>query len=319
MSQVEVTKSRIIELSLAPRSITPHMEMLGDGRSASNGRDRAPSNGYDRSPSNGYDRSPSNGHDRSPSNGNERNNNVALRAPTTVVVEPASAQPEAATFEWTSPVVIVEEVASLERPDPRLCMLLAPSSTQARSYRLLQHRLLAKNDPRVVVVSGAEAGAGKTTCAANLALALSEAALSRVLLVDANLARPALGELFDFVPSDSFMIKLLRSEDCSLPLPVASIAGLNLQLAALEPSVSVGKRLDRALFAQAIQALRASYDYIVIDAASTSESADVNDIAECCDGVVLVARSGQTRIDALQRSVAELQPANVLGTVLLDS
>ena len=295
MSQVNVTKSRIIELSLAPRNITPHMSMVGDGRSTSNDNDRSASNGSD------------------------RGNSVALRAPATVVVEPAPAQAEPPAFEWTSPVVIVEEVASLERPDPRLCMLLAPNSSQARSYRLLQHRLLAKNDPRVIVVSGAEPGAGKTTCAANLSLALSEAALSRVLLVDANLARPGLGELFDFVPADSFMIKLLRSEDCSLPLPVASIAGLNLQLAALEPSVSVGKRLDRLLFAQAIQALRASYDYIVIDAASSSESADVNDIAQCSDGVLLVARSGQTRVDALQRAVAELQPANVLGTVLLDS
>jgi Mrp family chromosome partitioning ATPase len=303
MSQVEVTKTRIIELSLAPRNITPHMNMLGDGRATSNGHDRSSSNGSGRSSSNGHD----------------RDDRVALRAPATVVLEPAPTPPEPPTFEWTSPVVIVEEVASLERPDPRLCMLLAPSSIQARSYRLLQHRLLAKNDPRVIVVSGAEPGAGKTTCAANLALALSEAALSRVLLVDANLARPGLGALFDFVPADSFMIKLLRSEDCSLPLPVASIAGLNLQLAALEPSVSVGKRLDRLLFAQAIQALRASYDYIVIDAASSSESADVNDIAQCCDGVLLVARSGHTRVDALQRAMAELQPANVLGTVLLDS
>ena len=284
MSQVEVTKSRIIELTLATRNITPHMHMVEGGRSPGNG---------------------------------QRREDLTLRAPTTVVVEPAPPQPEASTFEWTSPVVIVEEVARLERVDARLCMLFAPSSSQARSYRLLQHRLLAKNDPRVIAVSGAEPGAGKTTCAANLALALSEAALSRVLLVDANLARPGLGELFDFVPSDSFMIKLLRSEDCSLPLPVASVAGLNLQLAALEPSVSIGKRLDRSLFAQAIQALRTSYDYIVIDAASTSESADVNDIAQCCDGVVLVARSGKTRVDSLQRAVAELQPANVLGTVLL--
>jgi len=286
MSQVDVTKSRIIELALAPRSITPHMHMLGDGRS------------------------PKNRHGR---------DDVALRAPIAVAVEPAPAPPESAAFEWTSPVVIVEEVARLERVDARLCMLFAPNSTQARSYRLLQHRLLGKDDPRVIAVSGAEAGAGKTTCAANLALALSEGALSRVLLVDANLARPGLGDLFDFVPSDSFMIKLVRSEDCSPPLPVASVAGLNLQLAALEPSISVGKRLDRRLFAQAIQALRASYDYIVIDTASSSESADVNDIAQCCDGVVLVARSGTTRVDALQRAVAELQPANVLGTVLLDS
>src|SRR4051812_41850882 len=141
---------------------------------------------------------------------------VGVGAITIEPQRPAPSRPAQAitTFAWSSsPVCIVEEVGpGLER-DPRLVLLTAPGSAQARSYRLLQHRVFAKGAPRVIAVTSAEPGEGKTTCAANLALAFAEATLSRVLLMDANLARPAVAELFGYEPSDSFMIKLLRNED----------------------------------------------------------------------------------------------------------
>src|SRR5262245_22729935 len=76
------------------------------------------------------------------------------------------------TFAWNAtPIVIVEQVEPLTPLDPRLTMLLGPGSPQAEAYRLLEHRLNAKTAPRVIAVTSAERGAGKTTCAANLALA----------------------------------------------------------------------------------------------------------------------------------------------------
>jgi Mrp family chromosome partitioning ATPase len=223
------------------------------------------------------------------------------------------------TFAWTSmPVTLIEEVELPRELDPRLVMLREPSSAQARSYRLLQHQLFAKGDPHVIAVTSAEPAEGKTTCAANLALALSEAALSRVLLVDANLARPGVASLFGFDPSDSFMIKLLRSEDSMPPFGVASIGGIGLQLAALSAATAEGKRLDRALFGEALRGLRSAYDYIVIDAASVLESADVNSVSQCADGVVLATRAGKSRKSKVARAIRELEPAAVIGSVLLD-
>jgi Mrp family chromosome partitioning ATPase len=224
------------------------------------------------------------------------------------------------TFAWTStPVVLIEEVQLPGELDPRLAVLGAPGAAQAQSYRLLQHRLFAKGDPRVIAVTSAEPGEGKTTCAANLALALSEAALSRVLLVETNLARPSFADLFCFEPADSFMTKVLRSEDAAPPYAVASVSGIGLQLAALQPGTTRGKRLDRALFSEALRGLRSTYDYIVIDTASVLESADVNSVSQCADGVVMVTRAGKSKKSSLRRAVQQLEPALVLGSVLLDA
>jgi Mrp family chromosome partitioning ATPase len=237
-------------------------------------------------------------------------------------VEAIAARPSEAitTFAWAStPVALIQEVELSRELDQRLVMLRAPGSAQARSYRLLRHRLLAKGDPRVIAVTSAEPGEGKTTCAANLALALSEAALSRVLLVDANLARPGVAGLFGFQPSDSFMTKLLRSEDPTPPFCVASISGIGLQLAALQASATPGKHLDRSLLGEALRALRSAYDYIVIDAASVLESADVDSVSQCADGVVVAVRAGKSRKTSVSRAIRQLEPALVLGSVLLDA
>jgi Mrp family chromosome partitioning ATPase len=225
-----------------------------------------------------------------------------------------------ATFAWSPPpVVLMEEVELTPQLDPRLIVLREPASAQARSFRLLEHRLLTLGNPRVIAVTSAERGEGKTTCAANLALVLSEETSARVLLVDANLPRPGVGDLFGFEPTDSFMIKLLRSEDASPPHAVASVGGMRLQLAALHPLVARGKRLDRMLLAGALHELRRMYDYIVLDTASVLESADANCVSLCADGVLVAARAGKSRKSALVRAMDQLRPAPVLGTVLLDT
>jgi Mrp family chromosome partitioning ATPase len=115
------------------------------------------------------------------------------------------------------------------------------------------------------------------------------------------------------------MTRLLRGEDASPPYAVASITGLGLQLAALHPHAAAGKRLDRGLFAETIDRLRGTYDYIVIDTASVLASADANSVSQCSDGVIMVARAGKSRKSSFKRAVDQLRPANVLGTVLIDT
>jgi Mrp family chromosome partitioning ATPase len=223
------------------------------------------------------------------------------------------------TFAWEPPPIsIVEEVDLPARPDPRLVVLNDPDSACAQSFRLLEHRLVAKGRPRVVAVTSAEPSAGKTTCAANLALVLSRAALSRVLLVDANLQRPGIADLFGFHPADSLMVKLLRSEDATPPYPVATVSGVSLQIAALPADMARGKQVDRALFADALRSLRGAYDWIVVDTSSVLENADVHCVTQSADGVIVVARAGKSRSRALRRAVEQLEPAKVLGTVLID-
>jgi Mrp family chromosome partitioning ATPase len=232
--------------------------------------------------------------------------------------EPSPA--EITTFAWaTTPVVVVEDVQLPPQPDTRLVALNEPDSSRAQGYRLLQHRLFALGNPRVIAVTSAGGAEGKSTCAANLSLVLSEEAMSRVLLVDAHLARPGVGELFGYDPGDSFVTKLLRSDDAAPPYAVASIDRLRLQLAAPNRQVNRGKRLDRALFAEAIRELRSCYDYIVIDTASVLESADAHGACLAADAVLVAARAGRTRRARVAQAIDQLAPANVVGSVLIDT
>jgi len=218
-----------------------------------------------------------------------------------------------------SKIFVLDEVELPAHADARLVMLREPESERARSYRLLRHRLLARSDPRVIVVTSASPGEGKTTVAANLALTLADETMARVLLVEANLRRPALADLFRFEPAESFVGRMAESRCAEPPYSVAAILGTRLQVAALPSSVAPDARLDRLLFGAVLGDLRDAYDYIVIDAASVLESADADVVAECADGVIVTARSAKSRKSALGRAVRELSPARVLGAVLLDS
>ena len=217
------------------------------------------------------------------------------------------------------PSFVYEQVEIPADVDARLVMLYGHASEQARAFRLLRHRLLSHGDPRVLAVTSAEPAEGKTTCAANIALGLADETMSRVLLIEANLRRPALGEVFGYEPGDSFVRHLVESRDASPPYPVAGVVGTRLHIAALPSQQGRRTRLDRLLFSTALHELRSAYDYIVIDSAAVLESADADVAGECADGVILATRTGVSKKSAVARAIEQLHPTRVFGTVLLDA
>jgi Mrp family chromosome partitioning ATPase len=203
--------------------------------------------------------------------------------------------------------------------EPSLAMLHDPMSHRARCYRLLSHRLMSRPEMRTIAVTSARPGEGKTTCALNLALALAEDTMTRVLVLEANLSRPAFGRILNFQPSSAFADKLTRSECPGPPYPVIALAGTRLHVAPLPLPLPTAARLDRTLFAVALADLRDAYDYIVIDSASALESGDVDVVGECANGVIVTARVGRSRSSDVRRAVTQLAPAPILGTVLIDA
>jgi Mrp family chromosome partitioning ATPase len=219
----------------------------------------------------------------------------------------------------SNPTIGLEPVTLPEVLDDRLVMLREPGSARARSYRLLRHRLLSQTDPRVIAVTSARPGEGKTTCALNLALSLAEDTMMRVLLLEANLRRPALGQILAFEPAESLVENITRFTDVGPPYPVAAISGTRLHVAGLPQTPLPEARLDRTLFSVALFDLRNAYDYIVIDAGSVLESADADVIGECSSGIVMTARAGRSRVRDLRSAIHQLAPTPILGTVLLDA
>jgi len=138
------------------------------------------------------------------------------------------------------------------------------------------------------------------------------------LLLEANLNHATFGEIFGFSPRYSIMEGITHSQPGGPPYRVTRIGGTRLHVAALSQSLP-GGRLDRILLAAALHDLRSVYDYIIIDAPAVLENADADVVAECSDGVVLVTRSGASRKALVRRAIDQLEPARILGSVLLDS
>lgn len=208
-------------------------------------------------------------------------------------------------------------VDRIELPDPidaRLVLVHDPSGAEARSYRLLRHRLLAAGDPQVVTVTSALRGEGKTTAAANLALCLAEDSPGSVLLLDANLRRPAVAGLFGVERLE----ELLNTETEAPPYSVVAIDGTKLHVAGAPGGGSPDVRLDRMQFGETLVDLRQAYDYIVIDAAAVFDAADAHIATELADGVVIAARARTSRRSVIARALEELQPASIVGVALLD-
>lgn len=206
-------------------------------------------------------------------------------------------------------------------PDERLILVREPDSARAASFRVLRHRLQERGDPRVIAVTSARPGEGKTTCAVNLAMALGECGRARVLLIEANLRTPALAPLFGFMPPECFTTQMARHKEKPLDAwSVVEVFSPSLHVLAIKPDQGGGKPLlDGPAFAIAIEMLtQAGYDYLVIDTPPVLGAADVNLIEDSADGVLFTAWSRETPGRALRAAVEQLSQAKVLGLTLMD-
>ncbi len=205
-----------------------------------------------------------------------------------------------------------------EEVDERLYLLRDDAAAQAASFRVLRHRVVERGDPRSILVTSADDGEGKTTCAANLALALAESGRAQVLLLETNTRGPALTELFGIAPTECFLDQLARHRDRpGDPWSVIEIASTRIHVLAIVPT-DEPRPLDGPAFTAAFDRLRGAYDYLVVDAPSVLGGADVNLIQDAVDGLVFAVAAGAARARTLKLALEQVSPADVSGLVLMD-
>jgi Mrp family chromosome partitioning ATPase len=248
-----------------------------------------------------------------PSNGNGKSNTANLVAWTP---PPPAAE---GLVTWQRPNVEVQHETLPEKLDGRLVLLRDPASERANRFRLLRHRLLGRGDPHLIAVTSALSGEGKTTSALNLGLAIAEEASARVLVVEANVHTPVMGQIFGFRPIECFSEQVGRGDGPLRPWIVVGLDAVRLHVAAVDAASPMKRRLDRLQLGAALRDLRSVYDYVIVDTPAALEIADTSMVADCVDGVIIVARGRHTRRRHVRRVLEQLSPAPIVGLVLLDS
>jgi succinoglycan biosynthesis transport protein ExoP len=211
-------------------------------------------------------------------------------------------------------------VETEESESPALVTYARPKSEAAEAYRALRTSILLSSfgaPPKVILVTSAMPQEGKTTVSANSALVLAQRG-SRVLLVDADLRRPAIGKLFGIRSRGGLSTLISGSdkvEDVVLPCPEVP----NLWILPAGPiPPQPAELLGSAVMKDHITRWRNEFDHIIVDTPPCLSVTDAVLLSPEADRVILVARSGKTTKAALRRACDLLLQVNarVMGIVL---
>lgn len=193
------------------------------------------------------------------------------------------------------------------------------TSARAEGFRQLRTNLnyIGSVDPAdVLVVTSSVPLEGKSTVAADLALTQVEAG-SRVLLIDADLRRPKVSEIFGLEQAVGLTNVLVGRISVAEAIQSWGSDGPDvLTSGGLPPNPS--EMLGGSAMNQLIRDLRRSYDKIIIDAPPVLPVADAIVAAELADGVLFVIRHGKTHRNSVTMAARALHAVNarIVGTVL---
>jgi succinoglycan biosynthesis transport protein ExoP len=166
------------------------------------------------------------------------------------------------------------------------------------------------------VITSPAAADGKSTVAANLAVALTQAG-QRVVLVDADLRKPSLHRIFRLEQRIGTTTVLLDRADVldALQQPGPGLPAV-LTSGQLPPNPS--ELLGSRRMQQLIEELRAAFEVVLVDCAPLLPVTDPMVVSHFADGVLLITRAGTTTRD--QAKAAKIActkaGATVFGTVL---
>ena len=188
------------------------------------------------------------------------------------------------------------------------------SVEQYRRLAAVLHHAQNERGLRVIMVTSALPGEGKTLTASNLALTLSESYQRRVLLVDADLRRPSVHQLFA-LPSLSGLSDGLRSvEDRKLTL--VEVSSRLTVLPAGRPDPDPMSVLTSSRMQYVLDEAREKFDWVIVDTPPVGLMPDAHLLAAMVDGAVLIIGAGMSPHRTVAKAAEVIGRERILGVVL---
>lgn len=232
-----------------------------------------------------------------------------------------SATPSASNAAKTEGASALKVPRLFERIDARLAEKvvadekMAPASReQYRRLAAVLHDAQANRGFRVLMIASAMPGEGKTLTAANLALTLSESYQNQVLLIDADLRKPTLHQVFGLDAAVGLNEGLEAEAHAKLVLRQVS-PRLSI-LPAGRPTADPMAALTSTRMRQLVGEAKEAFDWVILDTPPLMLLPDAHLLSSLVDAAVLVVRANATPHDLVKRSAEIIGRDRIVGVLL---
>jgi capsular exopolysaccharide synthesis family protein len=193
-----------------------------------------------------------------------------------------------------------------------------PRLAVSEAYRSLRTALLLSSarELKVVAVTSAVASEGKSATATNLAVVMAQLG-RRVLIIDADLRKPRLHEVFQISNRTGLVSYLTGGADFEsivgrTPVPQLFV----MPSGPIPPNPSELLASDR--MSELVKAARGRFDFVVIDTPPLLPVTDASLVGDLVDGMTICMRAGKVTREEARTCLDRLKMAGVkvLGVVL---
>jgi capsular exopolysaccharide synthesis family protein len=205
---------------------------------------------------------------------------------------------------------------------PELYFISKPQSKFAEAMRNIRTNVVLSSvddSRKIIMVTSSRSGEGKSVLSLNLASAFAEN--SKVLLIDADMRDPSLGEYFGLDKSANglshYTAGLCSLSECIYKFDDSKISFIPAGIIPPNPLTL----LSSQRFANLLNVLKEEYSNIIIDSPPVLAVGDSAMLSRLVSGVIMVVRSESTPHKLAQEAIRRLRAcrgAPLLGVVLND-
>ena len=206
------------------------------------------------------------------------------------------------------------------RPDPKTMLFFGQDENvrgteQFRTLRSRLYQMREKMSLKKILVTSALPKEGKSFVAANLSQVLVKQHGRRVLLIDADLRVPSLHSVLGTASVPGLGDYLSGSTDefgIMQRGPLENLFFIPGGRSALQPA----ELISNGRFKMLMQRVEPLFDWIIVDSPPAVPVSDGSQLANFCDGVLMVVRSNSTPYDSAQKARQEFHGKTLVGVVL---
>ncbi|MEJ9305999.1 CpsD/CapB family tyrosine-protein kinase [Priestia megaterium] len=189
-------------------------------------------------------------------------------------------------------------------------------SDQFRTIRANLHFLTKESISKLFLITSPKEGEGKSTMAANLAVSMAQQK-DKVLLIDANLRKPVIHDIFNIQNTGGLTGVLENEVTFEEAVYQTRIDNLDILTsgAALSNFVEL---LGNEKMESLLTRFADCYDAVLIDSPAVLASPETRVLSTYCEGVVLILKRGKTEIEKIEEAkrVLDIAEARLVGVIV---